>query len=164
MKPSDAIRANVRGEKRLLDRLERLKLATQKRILRPAVTAAARPIRQAAKANVPVQLGLLKRSLIVKTITYPQTAVAIVGPQTKLNATRVNLFGRTVLTRPTKYAHLVEGGTRPHLIRLGRGGKVQWMHPGTPPRRFLQRAAENQMATAQAKLNQKIREGLEKYA
>lgn len=155
---------HIIGDKDLIKRLEFLTPSIRKKVLRPAVTAASRPIRQAAKASVPVRFGALKKSIDLKAKSYKETAVAIVGPKTGQSATGVNLFGQSGRIVPTQYAHLVEKGTKPHVIRTGRGRKVIWMHPGSPPTRFMQKALSSQATHASGILNRKIAEGIEKYA
>lgn len=161
---STRTKIEIFGDKALMARLDRLPDTLRKRVLRPAVTAAGRPVRQAAKANVPIRFGFLKKAIDVKAKSYKTTAVAIVGPRSDMSTTGTNLFGQPIRVSPSLYAHLVEGGVRPHAMPWGPGGKGRWMHPGNAPKRFLERAWESQLATAQAKLNQKIAEGLEKHA
>lgn len=110
---------------------------TRSKILRKAVTAAARPMLQQAKATVAVKEGWLKRSLGVRIQTYRQTGVvvAIIGPRTGFQWKKIEGFRRKVHTafgtklqakaskmvrskktgllrqvwqRPTKYGPLVE--------------------------------------------------------
>jgi HK97 gp10 family phage protein len=152
------------GDKALLKRLDRIAPAIRKKILRPAVTKAARPIRQAIKARAPVDAGHLKKSIDLKAKSYRHTAVAIVGPRSDMGFARTNLWGQGINSKPNLYSHLVEGGVQPHVIMTGRNRKVMWMHPGSPPKRFLRSAVMATQARAVQILNQEIRRGLEEVA
>lgn len=71
-----------------------------------AVTAAAKPIIKAARANVPTQSGLLKKSLGSVMRRYTGTSVAVIGARSSVSG---EYKGRKRL--PVKYSHLVEFGT-----------------------------------------------------
>lgn len=152
---------SIVGEKALIKRLERLAPALRKKIMRPAVTKAARPIRQAMKARAPVAAGHLKKSIDLKAKSYRHVAVAIVGPRSDLGFTRTNLYGRTINSKPNLYAHLAEGGTKPHMISKKR---PVWMHPGSPPKRFLRAAMMATHVRSLQILNQELKRGLEALA
>ena len=83
---------------------------TQRKVLRPAVRAAAKPVVKAARQKVPKKTGALRKSLgtKVKTYTGSQSVVAIVGPRTGFRTVDDN--GRA--NDPARYGHLVELGTK----------------------------------------------------
>lgn len=99
------------GIDRVRHRLIALREAMRLKIVRSALREAGGMIRRDMRAMAPRELGVLRRSIKVrvgsirgqKNIQY-----AIVGP-----SRRVFERGR----KPTKYAHLIEGGTKKHTIR-----------------------------------------------
>lgn len=189
---SGNIKATILGDKALQARLEGLKRGVRNKILRPAVSAAARPLRQTAKSNVPVRSGALKKAIDMKIKSGRQTVFGVVGPRSNPKVeTTYTEPGRTKARKvvPNFYAHLVEGGTRPHAV--GRGSRLQnlraamkaarrgdtkranraathrqtgRMHPGTPAVRFLARAFASELGTMRGIMENKVREGLEKHA
>jgi HK97 gp10 family phage protein len=93
----------------------------RRKILRKAVTNAARPMIKAAKSNLAklARTGLLSLSIGNKVKVYPRTitAVAIVGARygfksKKYTAIKSGLTGKTRRADPIRYAHLVERGTK----------------------------------------------------
>src|SRR5262245_9956684 len=128
-----AIKGELQGLSGVLQALERLKQGARNRILRKALTQAARPMTKDARARAPRESGLLKKSIGSVTRTDKKGFVLVViGPRTgfkrevKIKKTRVfrQRGSRTVfvakptpdqlvmLRNPVKYAHLVELGTR----------------------------------------------------
>ncbi len=113
------------GDKELMALFAALgKLDNRKRntVVRRSLGIAARPIRKNARARVPVETGLLKKSIGIKTKTYRHSgaSVALVGPRhgfkVKVGEKRATLrqalksgsATKDVFQDPTKYAHLVE--------------------------------------------------------
>lgn len=121
----------------------------QKKVLRGAVDYAATPVVKAAKANVVVKSGTLKRALTKKTKTYSSAVCGIIGaknsPQT-VNGKIVN---------PAMYSHLVEGGTKPHMA-----GKRN--HPGAKAQPFLSVAYNQTKNEVQNRFVQKVQEKIDK--
>ncbi len=96
------------GDRKLAKKFEKLaSTAARNRIVRRPLAAALTPISKAAKRNVPVRFGLLKKSIGKKVKAYPGGVWGGVGPRTGFRA--VDEDGKTV--DPIKYAHLVEFGT-----------------------------------------------------
>jgi HK97 gp10 family phage protein len=146
-------------------RLVTMKRALRNRILRKAVRAAAKPVRQAAKANAPRLSGALAASISVRIAVNRRTGAvyAVVGPKRRFEFRRRK---RTVSSgTPTKIAHLIEGGVRPHSTskgdtlgrtRTGKGGKARVtahrqtgrQHPGFAPRHFLSNAWRSEFRPA----------------
>lgn len=146
----------------------------QNRHMRIAMNAGAGVIRDAAVANAPKETGLLKRSLKIKVKVpnasynaahHGRPAYAVIGPQrrvvgvktyTKSGKARKGIRKlllkpgqklATTLRRPSRYAHLVERGTK-------RGVKAT---------HFLARAVASAGPAAQAKVIAKLREGLNQF-
>jgi HK97 gp10 family phage protein len=138
-----------------------------------AVKAGAKLIVAAAKARAPrrKRSGALKQSLGIKPAkgTRGKTAAyAVIGPRKKtVKFVPVGRGGRTVKAVPAFYAHLVEGGTKPHALakgsRLARGKRSAVVksgaggrHPGARAKPFLRPAfdstVERAIAAAEAAL------------
>jgi HK97 gp10 family phage protein len=190
----------VGGVQDTLNAFRDLPRAIRNRHMRIAMNAGAGVIRDTAVANAPKQSGLLKKSLKVKVRVpdasynvahHGRPAYAVIGPsryvvgptvkrggKTKLmgikRATKYVLGGGKVQTRsPSRYAHLVEKGTRKHNIRPASGkllsdgntvfGPLVY-HPGTKARSFLAKAVSSSGAAAQAKVIQKLKDGITDWA
>lgn len=144
-----------------LDRFGKLTGRFQKVVLREAGTAASRVIRDAIIPLVPIESQSLKRSMSVKTKTYSSgTVICSVGPRADYTAwvidgKRTSSFfkivtnKRAIKRRPSKYAHLVHDGTKPHTIITRFGSMVYGKrprrnfiivnHPGSQPHPFIAR-------------------------
>lgn len=120
-----------------------------KKGLKKALRESAKPIIKDARGKVPTRSKALKKSLGQKVRTNNRRGVgySIVGARSKWTTYQGNKVN------PAYYAHLVEFGTRRHLIspksekgsvgtlRVGQSfvkGAVQ--HPGSRPRPFLRPA------------------------
>lgn len=106
------ITGRVEGLADVLSALDGVSKKIKRKGIRKGVNVAGKIVLRAAKAKVPNKSGLLKRSLGRKVKVYRSTgvAVAVVGPRVGFKQ-EVARGGATVLSNPTKYAHLVEGGT-----------------------------------------------------
>lgn len=108
-------------------------------ISRKAVRAACAPFRKAMKAKAPRRDGALKRSIYTKLKTYPSGGViGITGPRYEWVA---GMTSEAV--NPGKYAHLVEYGTGPHLIRRAVIDDTFYpvvLHPGARAQPFMRPA------------------------
>jgi hypothetical protein len=110
-----------------LQKLKALGPKLEKKILRAAVDKGTKYLTKQTKANVPVQTGLLKKSIGSKVKTYPNgKIIGIVGPRSGFRqqvVTRgrkgailrtkkgLKLFmagGKDTVRNPLKYAHLTE--------------------------------------------------------
>ena len=120
------IKGTMTGQQQLFGKLDGLKASLQRKILRKAVTAAAKPVRDQAKQNVPVQTGLYKKAIGTKIKTYPSgRVVALIGARTafKRAVTVVTPRGTYKQIRnPAYYAHLIEFDVRAHA--LGKGASL----------------------------------------
>lgn len=133
-------RITITGDKALIDNLRAMGRAARAKAIRPAVTAAAKPMQAAMVLHAPYRTGALKRSIDTKVKTYKDAVVAIIGPrwdqievQTFRSIFQTSLTNATVRrVQPGRYAHLVEGGTH-------RSKKNPFAE-----RAFMQTAAESQ--------------------
>ncbi len=161
-----AIKAKIDGLAPLLRRLENVKRGTRNKILRPAVTKAARIVNNAAKTAVKpgktgrqkTRNGILKKSLGVKIASYETTVIGVIGPRKGFKTqvgvrtrggTKSNV-GDPIYEDPANIAHLVE---------YGHGGP----HPA-PPHPFMRPAWENSRSEIKATMASDIQAGLEKLA
>jgi HK97 gp10 family phage protein len=159
----------VTGVRETMDNLAALPAASQRRVLRPAITKAAQPVLKKSKELAPVGDGLtpdgrtrphLKRTLKktrAKTNKRNGSIVVVIGPE----------------KNKAPHSHLVHDGTQSHKIvlrkpaRLGRvvlpvGTKIQ--HPGAKPQPFMDDAGIAMRSTAQSILMSEIPKGIEKEA
>ena len=141
-----SISMTLAGEKQLLRSLKRLKARTVKTVVVGASRESMKPMTQAAKANARSikDTGLLAKSIGAISRRYRSGNVSVVvGPRT---GHRQVIDGTP--RDPSKYGHLVEFGTRPHLIKITRGpfaGRTI-SHPGSPPRSFMRKAYTSKQA------------------
>ena len=111
----DSVR--IVGGKALMKRLDSMRTqGSRNRIVRPAVSAAATKINKKAKSLAVEETGLLKKSIGIRRFTKRGAIFAVVGPRHgfKQDVQRTAPSGEivTVTSDPTKYAHLVEFGTK----------------------------------------------------
>jgi len=92
---------NIFGDVQVIQNLDRLKTAIQRKALKKAIAKGLIPIRKIAKENAPEDEGLLKKSIKSK-VTRMISGKVYVDPKV------VNEKG----DKPAKYAHLVEMGTK----------------------------------------------------
>ena len=146
--PRAAVSFKFEGVDKLIKKLERLPGATQRRVIRPAVSLAATPIVSAAKRHLPGKgknaSGTLRKSIGKRVHTGKRTGTvtAFIGVRKGIVGT---FNGRK--RNPRLYAHLVEFGT---------------VH--SAPRPFLRPAMTSAGPQAQAKLAARLRSGIEKLA
>lgn len=144
-------------------------------LIRRAMYAGGVMIRDAARAKVPQRTGALRKSIIVVTNRKGSNRERLLL-QVKVDAKafRVGAKGRakTVSKKvqkergrkyvsgeiyPRNYAHLVEYGTKPHMI-----GKV--FHPGAQPKPFMRPAFHTQAENAKNRIIHTVFVELEKEA
>lgn len=114
-----AITGTIVGLKEAVEALKGLPGKIQRKVLRPTLTKATKPVLMAVKRLAPEDTGMLKKSIVRKVVTYQKTGaiVVVIGPSEKIRV-EVTRRGRTqpMIVNPSKYAHLVEFGTRPHTL------------------------------------------------
>lgn len=191
----------VFGVQDCLEAFKDLPRTVRNKHMRIGLNAAGGVIRDAAVAFAPKETGLLRKSIKVKVkvpdasfnpLHHGKPAYAVVGPARRIasavttsgkgslravgrNAAINAAFkGRTVTRRrPSRYAHLVERGTKAHIIRaknaavLAGNGRVfgrSVRHPGTKARNFLQQAVQAAGSAAQNKMLAKIYQGITEWS
>lgn len=113
---ADNFSVKIEGAVELKRLLAELPAAPTRRALRAAVSVGATPALERARALVPVETGLLKKSLGRRLKVYPASGnvVAIIGPRSGFKREVTRKKGRRKprkeLANPVKYAHLVELG------------------------------------------------------
>lgn len=190
-----SVKVEIFGEKELRRFLTGWTPAKQRKFLRPAVTKGTRVIAKAVKREAPAETGLLKKSIGSKVVTYKSgTVVGIAGPRKGFKRPVVvsraagkgeqkgSAGVRVVYRNPTKYAHLVHGGTQAHALgsgstlrrktretaRKGRyvrtaeftaspGNQRGRMHPGSKPNPFIQRGFTSALPAARAVMLSEIK-------
>jgi HK97 gp10 family phage protein len=90
------------GGKQLFDFLQTLPVKVERNIMRAALRAGAAVLREEARNNVPVKDGLLRKSIRVTTGSKNGIVTAAVKTDRRI----------------AFYAHMVEYGTKPHLISV----------------------------------------------
>lgn len=160
-----AIKARLEGVETALAALGEVARTVRNKVLRKAVNAASRLVLDAARALVPKDTGMLRKSLGVRIQTYRGSGkvVAVIGPRTGYTRTRSGTqqtaLGRKIKEtgrNPSKYAHLVEYG---HA--LVRGGKVAGSVPAKP---FLRPAFETNKGQLAETMSRLIAQEIEKIA
>lgn len=177
-----AVTARLEGLDGALRKLASLKAAVRNKLSRQAVNAGAKLVQAEVKARAPVgETGALRMSIGRKVQTYrgSGTTVGLVGPQTgfarkgkgKKSARRQTKLGaklQALGANPSKYAHLVEKGTRPHAIgkgsRLRKRRQIGRMHPGARAKPFEAPAYQATAVRAAEAVAQSLAEGIQREA
>lgn len=141
----------IKGDKALMKALNELGPKTAARVSGMALRKAALPIVAMAKANVQSTSPTVAASIGLKARSKYKGAFRMVriGPlvDTAFSTVkrRVNPFTgeeRNQIHNPWKTAHLIEGGTKAHQIRLPHLN-ITVNHPGAKARPFLQPALDD---------------------
>ena len=163
---------NIIGGKALDDLLQTLPAKVEKNIMRGALRSGANVILEEARRNAPVgpvsgtakkkgaKPGDLLRSLRVST----RSRKGAVSASVKVGGSNKKT-GATVF-----YAHMLEYGTRPHLIKAKPGSamnvngrEVKYVnHPGISPRPFMRPAADNKFSESVEAVQAYVRKRLTK--
>lgn len=179
---ADNITVDLRGFKEFRTNIAKIARGRKagpklRRAVRRAMNKAKTPILKAAKREVPKDKGVLRLSLRAKVGTSGETVWAIIGP-------RRGKFKRTVKKQKQDvdafYAHMVEGGTKPHRIPRVAGkdpNRKRVMvfesggervvativrHPGMKAVPFLQRAGRAGFTRAKREFIKRFRSEIEK--
>lgn len=142
------------GGRQLSDDLQKLAPKIERNIMRGALRAGTVPIREEVKRRAPVDSGALRNSIR----TTSRARRGQVSASVKIG------------NREAWYAHLVEFGTRPHVIKSkpGRamqfGGRItaQVNHPGITGRPFIRASADAKTPEAVQDVTKYIRKRLTK--
>lgn len=141
---------SVVGGRELDDQLQTLAPKLQKNVQRTALRAGAKVFLGEVQARIPVASGQLRASARITSRVQAGTVSASV---------KVGNF-------VAWYAHIVEFGTRPHVIRARPGNAMRFGgvttrrvdHPGTRARPFMRPAADAGFSSAIAAYTKKLRE------
>lgn len=146
----------VTGDKELNRRLERLDQKVRRRITRFALRKAGAPVLAQAALNVADVSETIADAMGMQAKSFDRGAVHVlkVGPVSDPSAWRTKRVANPFtgnpglrLHKPHKTAHLVEGGTKPHTIVVGR---TKIRHPGVEPHPYLEPARKARGGLAQA--------------
>jgi HK97 gp10 family phage protein len=162
---SQFIAVHVDGLATLKRVLVGLPAKLQKNVLRGALRAGATVIAREARARVPVKAGQLKASIRVTVRTAPGEVRASIkaghrykvfrGGRPTKQPYRTKTAGGGIQYHAPFYAHFVEFGTKPHVIKGRHGKRLAFIstavsmpivrrtvrHPGAKPRPFMGPAA-----------------------
>jgi HK97 gp10 family phage protein len=177
----------IKGGKELDAFLQTLSVKVEKNILRSALRQGANVIRAAAKANVPVQSGLLRDSIRVSVRSSRGRVTASVKAGKGKGGKTVEMLpsGKAKITyHDPYYARFVEFGTRPHYVksektkammlvpnrvassgfakRLVITSETGKMHPGATPKPFMRPALDTSATSAIEAITAQIRARLTK--
>lgn len=174
--------AELKNARALQRKLEGFGWKIYNRWMKHAMVAGSRPIIRATRRAAPKDTGALKKSIgrRIKGYRRSMSVIAVIGPRSDFVAHRrttgtarkyeflrggkakailkVAAPGRR---RPSKYAHLVESGTKVRRIKnwFGRSGVTKWVGrmPASP---FLEPAFKMRYPAALAAIVAKLREGI----
>ncbi len=103
----------IDGLEDIYRRLGKFKGGVQRNIMRVAVGKGLIPINRAAKVLCPKETGTLRRSIGKKVVAYKSFVVwGGVGPRKGMQYWTVDPDAKSGFRKPTKYAHLIEFGSR----------------------------------------------------
>lgn len=154
----------ITGIKPLLKALKVLPEKVQKKVLKSATAKAATPVVKAAKKLVRLGTGRnpdgSQREHLRKTISKT-------SPKIYKNGTVMVVAGPKAKAAP--HAFLVDLGTKPHLIVLGKPWRklpagFVIHHPGAKAQHFMDRAIDAVGAQSQAAMEKGIATGIEREA
>lgn len=157
---SDFVSVRIDGLAELREACKQLPKNIENNIMRGALRAGGKVIADEARRRVPVRSGQLQASIRVSVRPAPQGITASVkagdrfrvfkGKGTATKAPyRTKRAGGGFDYHAPFYAHFVEFGTKPHIIKPKRGKRLAFVvaskvvavpivrHPGTKPRPFL---------------------------
>lgn len=140
---------NIKGGKELDEFLKSLPAKVEKNIMRSALRAGVNVLKDAAKQNVPVKSGDLRRSIKVSTGSRGGIVTAKV---------QTNMW----------YAHFVEFGTAAHTIKAKGKGMLAFggifaraiNHPGAKAKPFMRPALDSRTDAAIEAVTNRVRERL----
>lgn len=143
---------NITGGAQLDDFLQSLPAKVEKNIMRSALRAGGNVIRDEGRANVPVKLGNLRKSIRVSTGAKGGQVFASVK----------------VGSKKAWYWRFIEFGTLPHVIKPKNAGALavtghvveEIDHPGAQAKPFFRPAFDNKATAAVAAVANQVRKRL----
>lgn len=148
---------NVKGMKELHEALQTLPVKLERNVMRAAINAGARVLRDEARMRAPVKSGELRAGIRVKSSNVKNGTITggitTAGTKAKPGAW---------------YAHFVEFGTAAHVIRakpgkflaFGGGLYTQVNHPGARAQPFMRPALDAKGQAAVQAVADKVRSAL----
>jgi len=176
----DLFNFSVAGVKELTNSLDKLGPKVEVKVLRGAVNFGLTPLVTRAKSTVTARgHGGLEESLGKRMKVYKSTGwvYGMVGARARKGMRDIKgEWGGTRTAIPSKYAHIVEGGSKPHTLKAGQqrvgaklglkrllgGGRIQ--HPGTKATHFLKRSFRAVKPKMEERFVKKLGKGIEKAA
>lgn len=147
----------VEGDETLIRALKAFPDKLARKVLRKAGSKAATPVARAARKLAKPTSPTIAKAIGTKVRLYPKTGrlFVAVGPKrdTPKSPTGHN---------PSKTAHLVDRGTKPHALRVY--GRVRIVHPGARPRPFLEPAEKQSEAEVKRIFIKELHDGVERTA
>lgn len=144
----------IEGDKELIKALRAFPEKLSKRVLRSAAGKATTVVAKAARLQVKPISPTIAKHIGTRVKLYKGGNVfAIAGPK---RDTPISATGH----RPSKTAHLVDRGTKPHGLKAW--GKVQIIHPGARAHPFLEPAEKQSSAEVKRIYITALREGIAK--
>jgi HK97 gp10 family phage protein len=111
--------SSVKWEIDPIKQANKLKKGTRNKALRIAVNRSASPVKAAVAGNAPRRHGYLSKSIRIRVRNYKGNDVwlAVIGPSSKFRKAKGKRKrgpnkGQPIYHNPSKYAHLVERGTK----------------------------------------------------
>lgn len=150
----------IQGLDQLYRLLQELPVRIEKNVLRGGLRAGAVVLREEAKRGVPVKSGALRDSIRVSTRSRRGIVSARISAGTRAGVAR---------DRDAYYAHMVEFGTKPHIIRsriakallLQKGRYIEGInHPGARRKPFMRPAFDHAWRKAVDRTAEYIRDRL----
>jgi len=143
----DVFKVEIRGIQQATSNLKKLDQKIKRSIVGKSVRAGSKPIREAAKRAAPVKTGAMRSGIRTSVRTFRNYG-SIVG-KTTIRSTK----SQKAKGKDAWYAHIVIGGSKQHLIRMGKPSFSDHPysvihHPGNKPNDFMWRAARQSATTA----------------
>jgi hypothetical protein len=163
---------NVTGDRELIKSLQALDQKVRRRLVKQAMKKAVAPIVQAQKMGVMPVSPTIAGSIEAKIKTRnkgafmsaqigPSNDAAHVGVTTSTNPVTGITTNR--LHKPVNTAHLVDGGVKPHQIRLPKMN-ITIDHPGTKATPFVTPSLDDNRYLVQAVFDNTLVKGIERAA
>ena len=160
------VAVHIEGADFAVEALKQVEFAVRRRVLSAAVRAANAVVVREAKLLAPTgATGMLKKQ-IRGTVKFDPRGGLITGHVRSAATKKQRGKG---IHNAARYAHLVIGGTKPHVIQRAEDGPAlatpsgfytRIQHPGSKPRPFMEQAADKCFREAVAHFESKLEERL----
>jgi HK97 gp10 family phage protein len=158
------IRVEVRNMKELVAQLDGLEADIKHKVIQTSLLDAAKIVQRVARSLSPLKTGSFRQSIRVRKLKKKEFRGADeIGAVVDFN------------TKEARYAHIVEGGAKPHVIvprkKSGKkalkfkGGYVSRVrHPGFKGKNVLQKAWTTSQASVEKNIEDSITKSVRKIA